>query len=70
MDKGGLLRKDAVFFSIHNFIGGIQSASVLLVKKQLVKGDQAIEAIIKDTAELCGILRSGLVLHLKQTIGG
>ena len=35
-----LFEKDAVFFSMHKFVGGVQTPGVLVAKKRLFRGDR------------------------------
>ena len=36
-DDTGLYHKDAVFFSLNSFVGGLQSCNVLIIKKSLLR---------------------------------
>ena len=36
-DDEGLYRKDALFFSAQNFVGGLQGCNVMLIKKSLIR---------------------------------
>lgn len=38
-DVGGLCRKDAIYFSCHKFVGGVQTPGILIAKKKLFTND-------------------------------
>lgn len=59
-------QKDAVFFSGNKLIGGVQASGVLVVKKALT---EHYTPNPDDTVNTVGIVRSGLVMQLRETLG-
>ncbi|KAG7386177.1 hypothetical protein PHYBOEH_008777 [Phytophthora boehmeriae] len=55
--------KDAIFFTGHKFIGGVESTNVLVVKKTLMKNGE------RGSADVLGGIRLGLAFELKQRVG-
>jgi selenocysteine lyase/cysteine desulfurase len=61
-----LASKDAIFFSCSNMIGGVQAGGILVVKKALLQNSASIQMeMISST----NIVRCGLVMQLKETLG-
>lgn len=58
--------KDALFFNCNKMIGGLQSPSVLIIKKSLIQNFASIQNEIVDTVN---IVRCGLVMQLKEALG-
>lgn len=58
--------KDALFFNCNKMIGGLQSPSVLIIKKSLIENFSSIQAELVDTVN---IVRCGLVMQLKEALG-
>lgn len=58
--------KDALFFSCNKMIGGLQSPSVLIIKKTLIENFTSIQTEMVDTVS---IVRCGLVMQLKEALG-
>lgn len=58
--------KDALFFNCNKMIGGLQSPSVLIIKKSLIENFTSIQTEMVDTAS---IVRCGLVMQLKEALG-
>lgn len=58
--------KDALFFSCNKMIGGLQSPSVLIIKKTLIENFGSINSELVDTVS---IVRCGLVMQLKEALG-
>ena len=58
--------KDALFFNCNKMIGGLQSPSVLIIKKSLIEKFQSISNEMVDTVS---IVRCGLVMQLKEALG-
>lgn len=48
-DDAGYFRKDVLFFSLHNFVGGLQTCNVLLVKKALILNNnkRAVDGVVR-----------------------
>ena len=75
-DDEGFYQKDAIYFSVDNFVGGMQTCGIVLVKSALLKyskqvelgGDFDISAV--STAPLAEPLRAGLAMQLKESLGG
>lgn len=58
--------KDALFFSCNKMIGGLQSPSVLIVRKALIDNFTSIQ---HETVDTVSIVRCGLVAQLKEAVG-
>lgn len=58
--------KDALFFNCNKMIGGLQSPSVLIIKKALIENFTSIQTELVDTVT---IVRCGLVMQLKEALG-
>lgn len=58
--------KDALFFNCNKMIGGLQSPSVLIIKKSLIENCSSIQNELVDTVN---IVRCGLVMQLKEALG-
>lgn len=58
--------KDALFFSCNKMIGGLQSPSVLIIRKSFIENFSSIKHETVDTAS---IVRCGLVMQLKEAVG-
>lgn len=58
--------KDALFFNCNKMIGGLQSPSVLIIKKSLIENFPSIQNEVVDTVN---IVRCGLVMQLKEALG-
>lgn len=58
--------KDALFFNCNKMIGGLQSPSVLIIKKSLVENFSSLQNEMVDTVN---IVRCGLVMQLKEALG-
>lgn len=58
--------KDALFFNCNKMIGGLQSPSVLIIKKSLIDNFPSIQNEVVDTVN---IVRCGLVMQLKEALG-
>lgn len=58
--------KDALFFNCNKMIGGLQSPSVLIIKKTLIENFTSIQNEMVDTVS---IVRCGLVMQLKEALG-
>lgn len=58
--------KDALFFNCNKMIGGLQSPSVLIIKKSLIENFTSIQTELVDTVT---IVRCGLVMQLKEALG-
>lgn len=58
--------KDALFFNCNKMIGGLQSPSVLIIKKSLIENFNSIQTELVDTVN---IVRCGLVMQLKEALG-
>jgi selenocysteine lyase/cysteine desulfurase len=58
--------KDALFFNCNKMIGGLQSPSVLIIKKTLIENFVSIQSELVDTVS---VVRCGLVMQLKEALG-
>lgn len=58
--------KDALFFGCNKMIGGLQSPSVLIIKKSLIENFGSVQNELVDTVS---IVRCGLVMQLKEALG-
>lgn len=58
--------KDALYFNCSKMIGGLQSPSVLIIKKSLIENFGSIQNELVDTVS---IVRCGLVMQLKEALG-
>lgn len=58
--------KDALFFNCSNMIGGVQAPAVLLIKKTLTHNNTLIQV---ETINSVNVVRCGLVMQLKETLG-
>lgn len=58
--------KDALFFSCNKMIGGLQSPSVLVLRKSLIENFSSIQ---HETVDTVSIVRCGLVAQLKEALG-
>jgi hypothetical protein len=58
--------KDAIFFSGNKLIGGVQAPGILVIKKCLIENHMAIH---QDTVNTVSIVRAGLIMQLKETLG-
>ncbi|GLH13231.1 Uncharacterized protein GBIM_17847 [Gryllus bimaculatus] len=72
------VHKDAMFFSMHKFIGGVQTPGVLIAKKALFRSEApngcggGTDAELREeggTAAVVESVRAGLVMQLKETVG-
>ncbi|KAG5670456.1 hypothetical protein PVAND_000719 [Polypedilum vanderplanki] len=61
-----LATKDAIFFSCCNMIGGVQAGGILIVKKSIM---QNLPSIRMEMINSINIVRCGLVMQLKETLG-
>lgn len=61
-----LAAKDAIFFNCSNMVGGLQASGVLVVKKSLLHNCSSIQAELINSIN---IVRCGLVMQLKETLG-
>ncbi|XP_055618450.1 uncharacterized protein LOC129763418 isoform X4 [Toxorhynchites rutilus septentrionalis] len=59
-------QKDAIFFQCRRMVGGVQAPGVLVIKKKLVENSLSFT---KDTVDVVGAVRAGLVLQLKESLG-
>eukprot|EP00095_Tigriopus_kingsejongensis_P001738 maker-scaffold1074_size64407-snap-gene-0.16 protein:Tk01738 transcript:maker-scaffold1074_size64407-snap-gene-0.16-mRNA-1 annotation:"PREDICTED: uncharacterized protein LOC100161816" len=69
-EDGELYQKDVVFFNVNNFVGGLQSNQVLIIKKHwLAPGGHNEHANARySTPELQSIIRTGLAVQLKEAV--
>jgi selenocysteine lyase/cysteine desulfurase len=58
--------KDALFFNCNKMVGGLQSPSVLIIKKSFIENFTSIQNEMVDTVS---IVRCGLVMQLKEALG-
>ena len=72
-DNEGLYRKDLIFFSGDNFVGGMQTCGIAIVKSALLRlSNYSINGGSTDTktVSLGEPIRAGLAVQLKESIGG
>ncbi|CRL05987.1 CLUMA_CG019101, isoform A [Clunio marinus] len=58
--------KDGLFFNCNKMIGGLQSSSVLIIKKSLIAN---FKSILNEMVDTVSIVRCGLVMQLKEALG-
>ena len=69
-DEDGIFRKDCLFFTINNFVGGLQSCSVILLKKSLIDQSMASSGPArKSHSEILSVIRAGMAVQLKEAVG-
>jgi hypothetical protein len=59
--------KDALFFNCNKMIGGLQSSTVLVIKKSFIEEYQSIKM---ETIDTVNVVRCGLAMQLKEVLGG
>ncbi|KAF5304557.1 hypothetical protein FQA39_LY09608 [Lamprigera yunnana] len=79
------IRKDATYFSLHKFAGGVQTPGVLIMKRALFKEEDGINNGFfelrnqnkcfelheeVDSTQVVESIRAGLVMQLKETVTG
>ena len=72
-DNEGLYQKDLIFFSGDNFIGGMQTCGIAIVKSALLRlSNYAIKggSVETKTVSLGEPIRIGLAIQLKESLGG
>ena len=69
-DEDGLFHKDLLFFSVENFVGGMQTCGVLVVKQALLKACKRDggKSLLSSNA-IGEPLRGGLAMQLKMKVG-
>ncbi|KAB0799551.1 hypothetical protein PPYR_07431 [Photinus pyralis] len=81
--KENSVRKDAIYFSVHKFVGGVQTPGVLIMRKSLFKDPDDLNAGFFDpynrnicfemyeernATQVVESIRAGLVMQLKETM--
>lgn len=67
-DEGGFYRKDGLFFSVSNVVGGLQTGNILLLKRPLIKNGNPNEENKQHIGLILSGLKSAMVLQLKQNL--
>ncbi|KAF5305900.1 hypothetical protein FQR65_LT07511 [Abscondita terminalis] len=76
------VKKDAIYFSVHKFIGGVQTPGVLVMRKSLFKDAELSGGFFeahnqnkcfelhedKNSTQVIESIRAGLVMQLKETV--
>ncbi|KAK5644216.1 hypothetical protein RI129_008061 [Pyrocoelia pectoralis] len=81
--KENSVRKDAIYFSVHKFAGGVQTPGVLIMRKSLFKDPEDLSTGFFDpynrnicfelheernATQVVESIRAGLVMQLKETV--
>lgn len=74
-DSEGLFHKDAIFFSVENFVGGLNTPGVLIIKSALIttqarsKKTGGVVMLESSTTAIGEPIRAGLAMQMKQALG-